>query len=103
LLIDLLREIDRFDREVVFFADEDGSCQVGVPSDRVLPVWLRSLSPPKMDAHDWAGKRVVYALNDLNNLVDHPTAELLAAARDAGTLEQRAALTEYAAAQRRQR
>jgi hypothetical protein len=92
LLIGLMREIDRCQREIVFFADEAGSWQVGVLWDRVLPAWFRSLSP-EMDAHEWA-ETVVDALDDF---AGHQMAELLAAARDAGTPEQRAALAEYEA------
>jgi len=40
-----MREIDRCERDVVFFADEAGSWQVGVLWDRVLPAWFRSMSP----------------------------------------------------------
>lgn len=90
LLIGLMREIDCCERDIVFFADEAGSWQVGVLWDRVLPAWFRSLSP-KMDAHEWA-ETVVDALNDF---AGHQMSELLAAARDAGTPEQRAALAGY--------
>lgn len=98
LLIGLMREIDRCERDIVFFADEAGSWQVGVLWDRVLPAWFRSLSP-EMDAHEWA-ETVVDALNDF---AGHQVSELLAAARDAGTPEQRAALAEYEADLRRRR
>ena len=47
LLVALMREIDRCERDIVFFADEAGSWQVGVLWDRVLPAWFRSLSPGK--------------------------------------------------------
>lgn len=90
LLIGLMREIDRCERDIVFFADEAGSWQVGVLWDRVLPAWFRSLSAG-MDPHEWA-ETVVDALNDF---AGYQMPELLAAARDAGTPEQRAALAEY--------
>ncbi len=98
LLIGLMREIDRCERDIVFFADEAGSWQVGVLWDRVLPAWFRSLSP-EMDAHEWA-ETVVDALNDF---AGHQMSELLAAARDSGTPEQRAALAEYEADLRQRR
>lgn len=98
LLIGLMREIDRCERDIVFFADEAGSWQVGVSWERVLPAWFRSLSP-KMDAHEWA-ETVVDALNDF---AGHQTSEMLAAARDSGTPEQRAALAEYEADLRHRR
>ena len=98
LLIGLMREIDRCERDIVFFADEAGSWQVGVLWDRVLPAWFRSLSP-EMDAHEWA-ETVVDALNDF---AGHQMSELLAAARDSGTPEQRAALAEYEADLRHRR
>jgi hypothetical protein len=97
LLIDLMREIDRFERDIVFFADEAGSWQVGVQWERVLPAWFRSLSP-RLDAHEWAGI-VVDALNDF---AGHQMAEILEAALGAGTAEQRAALVEQGAALRRE-
>lgn len=90
LLIDLMREIDRCERNVVFFADEAGSWQVGVHWDRVLPAWFRSLSPTT-EAYEWA-ETVVDALNDF---ASYQMDEILAAARDAGTAEQREALAEY--------
>lgn len=62
LIVDLMRKIDACRDDIVFFADEAGSWQVGVLWDRVLPVWFRSLAP-QMDADAWAGT-VVDALND---------------------------------------
>lgn len=98
LLIGLMREVDRCERDIVFFADEAGSWQVGVLWDCVLPAWFRSLSP-EMGAHEWA-ETVVDALNDF---AGHQMSELLAAARDAGTPEQRAAPAEYEADLRHRR
>ncbi len=90
LLIDLLREIDRFERDIVFFADEGGSWQVGVRWDRVLPAWFRSLSSA-MDARGWA-KTVAEALSDF---AGHKMAALFEAARVAGTAAQKDALAKY--------
>lgn len=90
LLIDLMRQIDECCDDIVFFADEAGSWQVGVPWDRVLPAWFRSMSPTK-EAYEWA-ETVVDALNDF---AGYQMAEILEAAREAGTAEQRDALAEY--------
>ena len=87
LLIDLMREIDRFERDIVFFADEAGSWQVGVLWDRVLPAWFRSLSATT-EPHDWA-ESVVDALNDFGG---YETAKILDIAREIATPEQRKAL-----------
>lgn len=98
LLIDLMREIDRCERDVVFFADEAGSWQVGVPWDRVLPAWFRSLSPTT-EAYEWA-ETVVDALDDF---AGYQMDEMLETAREAGTAEQREALAEYEDDLRRRR
>ena len=90
LLINLMREIDRCERDIVFFADEAGSWQVSVLWERVLPAWFRSLSPG-IAAYEWA-ETVVDALNDF---AGYQMDEILAAARDAATPEQREALAEY--------
>lgn len=45
LLFELLREIDRFDRDdIVFFADEGGVWQFNINWKRVLPPYVRSLA-----------------------------------------------------------
>lgn len=44
VLFVLLRRIDEGDDDV-FFADEQGSFQVGVPWERVLPAWFACLAP----------------------------------------------------------
>ncbi|NJK31277.1 MAG: hypothetical protein HC927_02040 [Deltaproteobacteria bacterium] len=98
LLIDLLREIDRCERDIVFFADEAGSWQVGVHWERVLPAWFRSLAP-RLEADAWA-ETVVDALNDF---AGHQMDELLEAARAAATPEQRDALVKCEAGLRRRR
>lgn len=98
LLVDLMREIDRCERDVVFFADEAGSWQVGVLWDRVLPAWFRSLSPTT-EAYEWA-ETVVDALNDF---ASYQMDEILKPAREAGTAEQRDALAEYEDDLRRRR
>lgn len=89
LLVELMREIDKGREDIVFFADEAGSWQVGVLWDRVLPAWFRSLSPTT-EACEWA-ETVADALNDF---AGYQMDEILAAAREAGTAEQRQALAE---------
>jgi hypothetical protein len=98
LLIDLMRQIDRCEVNIVFFADEASSWQVGVDWAEVLPAWLRSLSPAT-DPYDWA-EAVVEALNDFAGYQMEP---LLAATRDIATPEQREALAEYEGNLRRRR
>ena len=44
LLFDLLREIDKFERDIVFFADEGGVWQFGINWQRVLPGYIQSLA-----------------------------------------------------------
>lgn len=44
-IFELLRLIDEGNDQVVFFADEGGSWQVGVEWDKVIPAWLRTLAP----------------------------------------------------------
>jgi hypothetical protein len=90
LLIELMREIDRCEREIVFFADEAGSWQVGVLWERVLPAWFRSLSP-RLEPDAWA-ETVINALNDF---AGSQMSEILEAARASGTPQQRDALAEY--------
>ena len=90
LLIDLLRQIDRCEVEIIFFADEGGSWQVGVNWCEVLPAWFRSLSPTS-EAYDYA-EAVVDAINDF---AGHEAGAILAAAREIGSPEQNAALDDY--------
>lgn len=49
LLLTLLREIDKFDRDIVFFADEGGTWQLSIDWKRVLPPYFRCLA----EIHDW--------------------------------------------------
>jgi hypothetical protein len=93
-----MREIDQCRDDIVFFADEAGSWQVGVVWDRVLPAWFRSMSPAT-EAYEWA-ETVVDALNDF---AGYQMDEILEAAREAGTTEQRDALAEYEDDLRRRR
>ena len=44
LLFDLLREIDKFERDIVFFADEGGVWQLNLNWKRILPPFIRCLA-----------------------------------------------------------
>jgi hypothetical protein len=44
LLFALLEQIDTGSDDIIFFADEAGSWQVGIDDEKVLPVYLRSLA-----------------------------------------------------------
>lgn len=44
LIFELLREIDRFERDILFFADEAGAWQIGVHWSEVLPAWSRCVA-----------------------------------------------------------
>jgi hypothetical protein len=90
LLLELLREIDRCETEIIFFADEGGSWQVGVNWSRVLPAWFRSLAPVS-EAYDYA-EAVVDAIN---HFAWSEADAILAAAREIGSPEQNAALDDY--------
>lgn len=43
LIFDLLREIDKFEKDIVFWADEGGVWNFGIPWRRVLPPYFRCL------------------------------------------------------------
>jgi hypothetical protein len=90
LLLDLMRQIDECRDDIIFFADEAGSWQVGVQWEKVLPVWFRRLAPGA-DPYDWA-EAVIDALNAFAG----PDLEaLLEAAREIASPEQREALSDY--------
>jgi hypothetical protein len=44
LLFELLAEIDTGNDEIIFFADEGGSWQVGLDDEKVLPAYFSSLA-----------------------------------------------------------
>lgn len=83
MLIELMREIDRWQRDIVFFADEAGSWQVGVLWERVLPVWFQGISK-KMVAGTWAETVV----NAIQEFADYRKDILLQQAKEVGTKEQ---------------
>lgn len=88
----LLRHIDEGHDDVVFFADEGGSWQVGVDWKRVLPAWFRCLARTA-EAEEFAGV-VVEAIDHFDHYgrVGHlVTARKVASAAQRKALELRAA------------
>jgi hypothetical protein len=96
LLFALLRRIDEDPDSVVFFADEAGSWQVGVDWRAVLPAYFRCLADGA-PAEEYASE-VDRAIKDFAN---YERPKLLAAARQVGNAEQKAALRRPAARERR--
>lgn len=91
LIFELLREIDRFERDIVFFADEAGAWQIGVHWDEVLPAWIRCVAdtePP--DAFASAVVGVIEEFADIDRKPLLRTAAELASAEQRVALEQRA-------------
>jgi hypothetical protein len=89
ILFGLLNLIDEGNDDVIFFADEGGSWQVGVDWARVLPAWFKVLSISAAP-EDFAQR--VTAL--LSRHYRHGRDKMLAVARRTATPPQRKALTE---------
>jgi hypothetical protein len=87
VLIDLLRELDRCETEIVVFLDEGGSAELGVPWRKVLPAWFRCLAPVT-EASEYA-RLVVEAIHDF---ALHEAEAILTAANDIAGPGQRTAL-----------
>lgn len=85
-IFELLQRIDEGDDDV-FFADEQGSWQVGVDWDRVLPAWLACLA--KAAAPDEFGDAVARIVEDF---APHASRKHYGAARAVASAAQRAAL-----------
>jgi hypothetical protein len=83
----LLRRIDQSGDDIIFFADEGGSWQVGVNWRRVLPAWFVCLSAMAEPAE--YGRRVMEIIEefDKSNREKH-----ISAARRVATADQRIAL-----------
>lgn len=84
ILFNLLDTLDSGDTEIVFFADEGGSWQVGVDWSEILPVWFRVLSA--------TAEPEVYSHGVLNRITRHQNyrrAELLGIALSVATPSQR--------------
>lgn len=87
ILFGLLSYIDECNDDVIFFADEGGSWQVGVDWERVLPHWFRVLSATA--APEEYAERITALLE---HHYGYGRDKMLAVARKSATPEQRAAL-----------
>ncbi len=87
LVFALLRRIDEGEDDIIFFADEAGSWQVGVDWPKVLPAYFRCLAATA-PAEQYA--RLASAV--INDFARHDAPKYLSRARGAATSEQRAAM-----------
>lgn len=87
LILGVIRHIDEGHDDIIFFADEGGSWQVGIDWAKVLPAWFACLSPTT--APDEYARRVVEVVDEFDQ---HDRGKHLAAARRLGTPAQRKAL-----------
>ena len=87
MLIALLRYVDECHDDVVFWADEGGTWEVGIDWKAVLPVWFRCLAATAEPA-----EYVTQALGVIDDFVQYDRAAYLPKARGAATPEQRRAL-----------
>lgn len=87
ILFALLRHIDQGHDDVVFFADEGGSWQVGVDWTKVFSAWFRCLS--RTAAPEDFAQLVVDVVDDFER---HDRSRHIATARKLGTAAQRRAL-----------
>ena len=95
LLFGLLRHIDEAPDDVIFFADEAGSWQVGVDWRTVFPAYFRCLAGTA--TADEFARTVDRAIADF---ADHERPRHLAAARKVASAAQRAALRALSAVRR---
>jgi len=89
ILFGLLNHIDKGNDDVIFFADEGGSWQVGVDWAKVLPVWFKVLSATA-EPEEYAER--ITAL--LSCHYRYGRDKMLAIARRTATTHQRKALAE---------
>jgi len=89
ILFGLLNHIDKGNDDVIFFADEGGSWQVGVDWARVLPAWFKVLSATA-EPEEYAER--ITAL--LSCHYRYGRDKMLAIARRTATTHQRKALAE---------
>jgi hypothetical protein len=89
ILFGLLDHIDQCLEDVIFFADEGGSWQVGVDWPKVLPVWFEVLSATAEP--DEYAKRITALLSRHHQ---YGREKMLAIARRIATTQQRQALAE---------
>jgi hypothetical protein len=84
----LLDHIEECQDDIVFFADEGGSWQMGFDWEKVLPAWFSALSAT-VDSAEYARRTDEI----LNRHYAEGRAEMLALARRAATPVQRQALS----------
>jgi hypothetical protein len=89
ILFGLLDYIDECNDDVIFFADEGGSWQVGVDWERVLPPWFRVLSATAAPGE--YAERITALLDHHYN---YGRDKMLTVARKTATPEQRKALAD---------
>ena len=87
IILGVIRHIDECHDDVIFFADEGGSWQVGVDWEKVLPAWFTCLS--RTTEPDEYARRVIEVVDEFDK---HDRGMHLAAARRIGTPSQRKAL-----------
>ncbi len=87
LLFGLLDHIDKCQDDVIFFADEGGSWQVGVDWPKVLPVWFKVLSATA-EPDEYAQRVAAF----LSRHYSYGREKMLVIARRTGSLDQRKAL-----------
>ncbi len=87
LLFELLEQIDTGSDEIIFFADEAGSWQVGIEDEKILPVYFTSLAAVA-EPEEYAA-RVVEVIEEHGS---YASEKFLKAARKAANEAQRKAL-----------
>jgi len=98
IIFGLLDHIDECLDDIIFFADEAGSWQVGVDWDKVLPPWFKVLSATAAP-EEYAGRITVL----LEHRYNYGHDKMLAIARKTATPDQRKALAEVVDRQAGQR
>ena len=98
IIFGLLDHIDECLDDVIFFADEAGSWQVGVDWKKVLPIWFRVLSTTA-EPGEYSGR--ITAL--LKHHCNYASTKMLAIAYKIATPEQRQALSDVMGRQADQR
>jgi len=87
ILFGLLDHVDKGLDDVIFFADEGGSWQVGVDWEKVLPVWFKVLSA-SAEPQEYATRIATV----LSSHYSHGRDKMLAIARGTANPDQRTAL-----------
>ncbi len=92
LMLSILRHIDQGNDDVVFFADEAGSWQVGVDWRTTLPAYFKCLAGCA-EAEEFAR----LAFGAVHDFADYDRAKVLTEARRVASKEQKAALNKLTA------